>query len=313
MVDAIRTTAKMTSVPEVYTRITNSNTGSGTNTVNLGNTVQANLVSGRVSAPNGQTAKSFYCINIGMTVVGVGAAAARVQAGTVVTGYTAGSSANLATAQFNQTHTLLQNDIVKFERTSAMMAVDYANPANFRNLLQDFYQTGGTESGVGNPGGVPNTNAATNGRDMYNSHLYWSHQNAERQIAFFSGGENGTPADGTNYNTIWPSAERVQVIAMADESSAYSLAGSGPNTWADRANSTVTAITDDVTTVKSFISNIVAAAGTNQIYRGIFIPIDYSTGSNGVQIDPLLADDGLMATGGLTANGFAYAPEATWI
>ena len=304
MVSTIRRTAKMASVPEVVTRITDSNTGSGSTTLRFGNTVQANLTSGRVNAPDGQTAKSFYCVVAGMSVVGVGAAAARVPAGTTVVSYTDGAIPNQATAVLSNAHTLNQNDIVKFEITNAMMAADYTNPANFRNLLQDFYQTGGTE-------GSGNTNAATNGRDQFNSHVYWSHQNAERQIAFFSGGENGTPADGTNYNTIWPSADRVQFLCFADESSAYSMAGSGAGTWADRANSTVTAITDDVTTVKGFISNMVTAAGNNSIYRGIFFPVDYNTGPNGVQLNPLLANDGLMATGGLTANGFAYAPQAS--
>ena len=33
------------------------------------------------------------------------------------------------------------------------MATEYANANNFRNLFQDFYATGGTESGIGNPGG----------------------------------------------------------------------------------------------------------------------------------------------------------------
>ena len=304
MVSTIRRTAKMASVPEVITRITDSNTGSGTTTIRFGNTVQANLISGRVNAANGQTAKSFYCVAVGMTVVGVGAAAARVPAGTTVVSYTDGGIPNQATAILSNPHTLNQNDIVKFDITDAMMAADYTNPANFRNLLQDFYQTGGTEASG-------NTNAATNGRDQFNSHVYWSHQNSERQIAFFSGGENGTPADGTNYNTIWPSADRVQFLCFADESSQYNMAGTGTGTWADRANSTVTTITDDVTTVKGFISNMVTAAGNNSIYRGIFFPVDYNTGPNGVQLNPLLANDGLMATGGLTANGFAYAPQAS--
>jgi hypothetical protein len=304
MVSTIRRTAKMASVPEVVTRITDNNTGSGSTTLRFGNTVQANLNSGRVNAPDGQTAKSFYCVVPGMSIVGVGPAAARVPAGTTVVSYTDGSIPNLATAVLSNPHTLNQNDIVKFEITNTIMLADYADPANFRNLLQDFYATGGTEaSGNGDP--------TTNGRDQFNTHVYWSHQNAERQIAFFSGGENGTPADGTNYNLIWPSADRVQFLCFADESSAYNMAGSGTGTWADRANSTVTTITDDVTTVKGFISNMVTAAGNNSIYRGIFFPVDYNTGPNGVQINPLLADDGLMATGGLTANGFAYAPQAS--
>jgi len=304
MVTTIRRTAKMASVPEVITRITDTNTGSGTTTLRFGNTLQANLTSGRVNASDGETAKSFYCVQVGMTVVGVGPAAARVPAGTTVVSYTDGTIPNQATAVLSNPHTLNQNDIVKFETTNAIMAADYADPANFRNLLQDFYATGGTEaSGNGDP--------ATNGRDQYNTHVYWCHQNQERQIAFFSGGENGTPADGTNYQLIWPNADRVQLLCFGDESSSYNLAGNGTGDWGDRANSTVTTITDDVTTVKNFISNIVAASGSNSIYRGIFFPVDYNTGINGVQLNPLLADNGLMATGGVTANGFGFPPAAS--
>ena len=312
MVSTIRTTAKMASAPQAIVALTNPTTGSGTTTMNLGKpNPQVNTISGRVNAANGQTAKAFYVIRPGMTVTGIGAAAARVPAGTVVNSYTDGGIPNQASIVLNNAHTCLTGDIIQFDITDAMMAADYTNTSNFRNLLQDYYQTGGTESGIGNPGSVPNTNPATNGRDMYNSHLIWSHQNTERQIAFFSGGVNGTPADGTNYLTFYPGAERVQVLAFADESSSYNMAGTGTGTWADRANSTVTAITDDVTTVKSYISNIVTAAGNNSIYRGIFFPVDYNTGINGVQLDPLLADDGLNATGGVIANGFGYAPAAT--
>ena len=90
------------------------------------------------------------------------------------------------------------------------------------------------------------------------------------------------------------------------------MAGSGAGTWADRATTTVTNITDDVTTVKSYISNIVAAAGTNDVYRAIFFPINYTGSSSyGEQISPLLSDVGLNATGGVTANGFIYTPDAT--
>ena len=304
MVTTIQRTAKMASVPQVYVKLTDANPGSG-NQIRFGKaSPQVNVQSGRVNATNGQTAKAFYCVTVGMSVTGVGAAAARVPAGTLVTSYTNGGIANQATCTLNNTHTLQTGDIVKFDITDALMAADYANPANFRNLLQDFYQTGGTE-------GSGNTNAATNGRDQYNSHVYWSHQNAERQIAFFAGGENGTPADGTNYLTDYPAAERVQYLCFADESSAYSLAGGDPSpNWAERATRTVPNILTDVATVKGYISNMVAAAGNNTVYRGIFFPVDYNSGVNGVQISPLLSNTGFCATGGRNANGFTYAPDA---
>jgi hypothetical protein len=312
----IRTLAQISSVPEVYVRLTRANLQSGTTTLPFGPQTLPlqNNFSGRVDATNGETAKAFYCVRVGMSVVGVGAAAARVPAGTTVATVspTPGSGAlqvGQGSCTLSNPHTLLQNDVVKFETTSTLMAAEYADTDNFRNLFQDFYATGGTEASG-------NNNAATNGRDMYNSHIIWSHQNLERQIAFFSGGENGTPADGTNYTVYYPGADRVQYLCFGDETSNYSMEPNTPtlpNTWEDRANTTVPNILTDVTTVKSYISNIVSAAGTNDVYRGIFFPINYGSGQYGQQISPLLAggaDAGLMATGGLTANGFIYAPEA---
>ena len=87
----------------------------------------------------------------------------------------------------------------------------------------------------------------------------------------------------------------------------------GNGTWSDRANSTVADITNDVATVRSFITNIVAAAGNNSIYRGIFFPVEFSNSGLNAQVSPILASDGLNATGGVTANGFSstYNPPAT--
>ena len=311
MQSEIRTIASISSVPEVYVRLTRANVGAGTTTLQFGPTslpLQNNF-SGRVDVTNGETAKAFYCVRVGMSVVGVGAAAARVPAGTTVA--TVSPSPGSGALQVGQgsctlsnSHTLLQNDVVKFEVTSTLMATEYADTSNFRNLFQDFYATGGTEASG-------NNDPATNGRDMYNSHIVWSHQNEERQIEFFAGGQNSTPADGTNYLTYYPGADRVQYLCFGDESSNYSMDSLDPSpNWGDRATLTVPNITTDVTSVKSYISNMVAAAGTNDIYRGIFFPINYGSGQYGQQISPILADDGLMATGGLTGNGFAYPPEA---
>jgi hypothetical protein len=316
MQDEIRQISQMSSVPIVYVNITRTNTGTGTTTLNFGPTTLPllNNNSGRINAPDGETAKAFYCARPGMTVVGVGAAAARVPAGTTVVSVAQGGGgalgAGTGSAVLSNVHTLLTNDIVKFEITSSGMATDYANPDNFRSLFQDFYKTAGSEASG-------NNNPATNGRDMYNTHIIWSHQDTERQIAFFAGGMNATPADGTNYLTDYPAAEAIQYLCFGDETSNYNMAGSGPGFWADRANTRVTAITDDVTTVKGYIANIVTAAGDNGIYRGIFFPFAYGTDQYGVQISPLLSGPGgapntvgLMASGGRTVNGFTYPPEA---
>tara|TARA_R110000787_G_scaffold129776_2_gene241652 strand:- start:11849 stop:14428 length:2580 start_codon:yes stop_codon:yes gene_type:complete len=310
----IRQIAQLSSVPLVYSRIIRTNTGTGTTTLNFGPTslpcpTTCNNTSGRVSAADGLTAKAFYCVRPGMTAVGVGAAAARIPAGTTVVSVAVGGGGALGvkqgTAVLSNAHTLLVDDVVKFEITSAGMAADYTASSNFRNLFQDFYATGGTEASG-------NNNPATNGRDMYNSHIIWSHQDAEFQIAFFSGGQNGTPADGTNYLTYYPGAQAIQYLCFGDETTNYGMLPSqtGAGSWADRANTTVTEITTDVTTVKDYISNMVTAAGDNGIYRGIFFPLNFASSSVNTQISPLLGSQGLMATGGVSGNGFIYAPDA---
>ena len=314
MQNEIRQMSAMSSVPIVYSKLTKNNPGTNTVTVKFGPNALPllNNNSGRVSAPDGETAKAFYCVRPGMTAVGVGAAAARIPAGTTVATVTPSPfSGALYNGQgectLSNTHTLVTGDIVKFEITDSLMTTEYADVDNFRNLFQDFYATGGTEASG-------NNNPVTNGRDMYNTHIIWSHQDTERQIAFFGGGMNGTPADGTNYLTDYPGAEAIQYLCFGDESNLYGLKTptSGATSWGDRANSTNSEIIDDVNTVKGYISNIITAAGDNGIYRGIFFPFIYTGDSAyGIQINPLLGSLGLMATGGVLANGFNYPPAAT--
>jgi hypothetical protein len=301
----------ISSVALVYVKLTRTNPGTNSNILNFGPTALPllNNNSGRVSAPDGETAKAFYCVRAGMSVVGVGAAAARVPAGTIVTTVAASpGSGALAVGQgscgINGTHTLLTGDIVKFEVTDASMTADYADTANLRNLFQDFYQTGGTEANG-------NNDPVTNGRNDYNTHIIWSHQNTERQIVLFAVVYIGVLADLTNYFTDYPIDESILYLCFADETSNYEMQAGDPSpNWGDRATATVPAITTDVTLVQGYINNMVTAAGSNNIYRGIFFPFNYNSGQYGVQINPLLADDGLMATGGVTANGFGYPPAA---
>ena len=303
----IQKTAQMVSLPVVVSKATTSGgSGSGSSTIRFGGNPGGQVGSGRVSDASGTTTKSYLCVKVGSVVTGAGVPAnCVVSATTEISSQTSEIELADATSGAPVNHTVGSGGTVTFTATDAMMTADYNDPNSFRKLLQDFYQTGGTQ-------GSGNLDPTSNGRDQYNSHIYWSHQNEERQIRFFSGGLNGTPADGTNYNTIWPSADTIVNLCFADESSNYKMGSgeSGNGTWSDRANSTVTTITDDVTQVKSFISNIVAAAGNNTIYRGIFFPVKFSGSSPNAQVNGILAGDGLMATGGLTANGFAYAPQA---
>ena len=132
-----------------------------------------------------------------------------------------------------------------------------------RNLLQDFYATGGTEASG-------NTNAATNGRDMYDSHVYWCHTPDERGIQYL--GNKGNP--GTiGAGGYFPNADQIVMMGFSDENTSYNLLSNAAGGWGDRANTTNANIVADVGTTKTFISNMETAAGNNTIYRGIFFRV----------------------------------------
>ena len=286
MNSTIKVTAQMSSIPKVFAK---SNGPTNNNTFNFDVSQPDTQF---VSNPNGTTKSAGLCVRVGMEVSGTG-----ITAGTLVT------AINLATnsCTLDSVNTSPNSSTTTFTMTEALYVADYADVTNFRNLYQDYYQTGGTESGVGNAGGVPNTNAATNGRDQYDSHIYWGHSGAERQIDMLGNRGQGGLA-------TFSGAVNIVFMGWGDESSQYELTGSGSGSWADRQNSTVPEILTDVNSVKNYISTMETAAGNNSIYRGIFFKVNGSTPDLG----PLLNNGGFVGTGGRTANGFSgsYLPEA---
>jgi hypothetical protein len=277
MDNAISVTAQMSSVPTVLGL--SSGAGGGTTVFNFSLTG----ATGFVDDPTGNTSNARLCVRAGMTISGTG-----IPAGTTIVSIVG------STYTLSNTHTSPINTVVTCTMTNTMYVNDYANPTNFRNLLQDYYATAGTEASG-------NVDPTTNGRDLYDSHIRWGHSGVERQIDMLNNKGQGGIA-------TFPSAKNVVFLAWGDESDAgYAISGTGAGTWGDRANTMVPNIATDVTSVKNYIATMEAAAGNNSVYRGIFFKV---VNGDTPDLAPLLNDNGLMKTGGRTVNGFGYPPEA---
>jgi len=287
----IQVMSQMVSAAEVKVFLgPNGQSGTSINLNPLVNNSIVNNESKKINTSSGKASSAFLCITNGMEVSGTG-----VPAGTTVQSGGGGSTITLSNSI-----TASSNQVLTFTTTQAQKDTDYADSTNLRNLLQDFYATGGTK-------GSGNTDTATNGQDMYDSHIYWGHMVEERQIQYLSNAGEGFTIGSSGY---FPDAENVVILGFADESSSYSIDQTGPNSWADRQNTTVADIVSDIQDVQTYINNIETAAGNNSIYRAIFYNVQ-ETGTNGASLEPILGETGLCATGGRAVNGFTYAPDAT--
>jgi len=188
----------------------------------------------------------------------------------------------------------------EFSLTDSMKIADYQNSNNLRNLLQDYYATGGTYSDG-------NTNSATNGSDMYDSHIIWGHSEEERQIQMMSNKGLGSTTGPTG---TFPNADKVVFLAFGDESdisAGYQLNNvyTGAGSWSDRANTVVQNIEDDVIGLRDYISTIETTAGNNSIYRSTFFqPNPPNAGS----LEPLVSNVGGLLQYGI--NGSVFTPPA---
>jgi len=211
-----------------------------------------------------------------------------------------------ATTGFQVLQSTNSADIMTFSLTDTMVLADYQDPNNLRNLLQDFYAVGLTLAQEIAGGITPNP--VTNGQDMYDSHLYWGHSGAERQIDMMNNRGQGTTIGPGGY---FPDAQNLMFLCFADESSNYGLANTGTGSWADRQNSINPNINTDVNSVVNFINTVEAAAGNNSIYRSTFFQVTGST----PDLVPLVGDGGNAGTdgGGLLPfgiNGTQFTPPA---
>lgn len=189
---------------------------------------------------------------------------------------------------------------LEFNLTDSMKSADYVNTKNLRNLLQDFYATGGTEANG-------NTDRATNGSDAYDSRVYWGNSRDERQIGMLA---NKGLGDTIGPGGYYPDADNVVILAFGDESAGqgatndYAMSSLNTGGWGDRQNSTNTPLVQDIASTRSFISTLETAAGTTNIYRSKFFHVTDAGGADAaVSIYPLTSPNGMLA-----ANNFTNPP-----
>jgi hypothetical protein len=236
-------------------------TGSGT-TLRL-NQGTSNDVGMYVDDPSGNAFNGYELLVVGMTVSGTG-----IPAGTTIV--TAPTN-NQPFLTLSNNHTTSAGDIITFARTTAQKTADYNDGSTFRNLLQDFYATGGVE-------GTPdfNTDPATNGADRYDTHVkfgwdnYPIEGNGERQIQYLA--NLGNPIN-TGAGQLFENASTVVIMAWGDESNNWYYSGGNGTLFTDPTTGNGSRVANDVAEVQQFITTSETNAGNNQIYRGIWFSV----------------------------------------
>ena len=180
--------------------------------------------------------------------------------------------------------------IITFNLTAAQKSADYVNTSNLRNLLQDFYATGGTEASG-------NTDRATNGSDEFEARVYWCHSGSERQISMLSNRGLGGTIGAAGY---FPDADSLAILAFGDESgTGYNMDGdfSTGNAWETRNIQTNANIKEDIGNLRDFVEDIETAAGNTNIYRAKFFHPKATSGYTNSTIKPLVSPTGLLNAG----------------
>lgn len=294
MNSTIAVTAKIASVTGVKVLV-GGTAPAGSTQIQLSYGNQANKVT--VQQPSGNTTGGAYlCVVPGMEAIHPS-----IPAGTFITVGSNALTFNLVdsngdpvalTADINQG----ANGVVTFNLTDAQKTADYQNTSNLRNLLQDFYATGGTEASG-------NTDRATNGSDEFEARVYWCHSGQERQIQMLSNKGLGDTIDPTGY---FPDADSLVIMAFGDESGiGYNMDGQHPSSgpsWSTRASQTNSRIVDDISSVRTFVTNMESAAGKNTIYRAKFFHPEATFTYRDSTIKPLVSPEGLLNAGN---NGIA--------
>ncbi len=241
---------------------TSNGSGTGTTTLTL-NPGVSNDVGMYVDDTSGNAFNGYKLLVAGMTVSGTG-----IPAGTTI------ATTNNLQITLSNNHTASANAVITFARTAAQKTTDYNDASTFRNLLQDFYATGGTESSG-------NTDSATNGADRYDTHVkfgwdqYATEGNGERQIQYLA--NLGNPIN-TAAGQLFESASTVVIMAWGDESDNWYYSNAGTGTlFTDPTSSFGLRVANDVAEVQQFITTSETNAGSNQIYRGIWFSVGNNT------------------------------------
>jgi hypothetical protein len=289
MNSTIAVTAKIASVTGVKVLVSPTALA-GSTEIQLTQGNQNNKVTVQDSSGN-TTGGAYLCVVPGMEVIHPS-----IPAGTFVAAGSDVLTFNLVDINGNPvalTADITQgpNGVVTFNLTDAQKTADYQNTSNLRNLLQDFYATGLTEA-------EGNTDRATNGSDEFEARVYWCHSGQERQIQMLSNKGLGDTIGSTGY---FPDADSLVIMAFGDESGVgYNMDGefptSGPR-WANRASQTNSRIVDDISSVRTFVTNLESAAGNTNIYRAKFFHPEATSQYALSTIKPLVSPEGLLNAG----------------
>ena len=293
MDDTIAVTAQIASVTGVKSAVAGTQSV-GQEKISLVSSTNANIRVTEQQGGIGDTAsKAFLCIVDGMEAIHPS-----IPSGTFVEFSGFDPSTNQPTFDLldsGGTSVALTADIgpsgvVTFNLTDAQKSADYANTSNLRNLLQDFYATGGTEASG-------NTDRATNGSDEFEARVYWCHSGEERQIQMLSNKGLGGTIDGAGY---FPDADSLVIMAFGDESgTGYNMDGefTTGTAWKNREVDTNARIKEDIGNLRNFVTDIETAAGNTNIYRAKFFHPKATSGYTFSTIKPLVSPTGLLNAG----------------
>ena len=292
MNSTIEVTSQIASMTGI--KMSSSFTASGSTLINTRATENVGLATNFNASSASGVVGGHLLVRVGMEITGNG-----IPAGTFVgsTGQNPPTSFGLVNA--NGSPVALPSSIgtgfeLTFNLTDALKSADYADTSNLRNLLQDFYATGGTEASG-------NTDRATNGSDEFESRVYWGMSNEEKQIEMLA---NKGLGDTIGPGGYYPDADNVVILAFGYESGStgpggqpnYGMDCGGSICWENRDNATNPEIVANIAAVRSFISTLETAAGTTNIYRSKFF---HTIGGSGT-IAPLVSPNGMLAAANFT-------------
>lgn len=294
MDDTISVTAQIASVTGVKSMVSGTQTA-GQTQIRLVSSTNANIKVTEQQGGIGDTAsKAFLCIVDGMEAIHPS-----IPSGTFVEfgGYDPATNQptfDLLDSGGNSVALTADiiagaNGAITFNLTDAQKSIDYANTSNLRNLLQDFYATGGTEASG-------NTDRATNGSDEFEARVYWCHSGVERQISMLSNKGLGGTIDATGY---FPDADSLVIMAFGDESGVgYNMDGDfSGSAWGNRNLQTNARIKEDIANLRDFVEDIEAAAVNTNIYRAKFFHPKATSSYTFSTIKPLVSPTGLLNAG----------------
>ena len=301
MMDTIRETAAMSSQALVIAQTNNANTGGSTTNLQMnfsgGGVRRVDVApdTGFNAGGGGSGSQAHLAWKVGMELSGPG-----ITAGTTITAVNVGGGNNSPhNFTLSQPHNCPTNVLITGEMTDAMKSADYNDTSNLRNLLQDFYATGGTEQSG-------NTDRATNGSDRYDSHVVWCHGGVER---FLDCIRNRSLNSSLNAGGWFDGATTIVQMIMYDESSGQTGSGYDMNLttgtgWGNRDNATNTNVVTDVQNAKTYLTGLPSGV----TFRATFFPVQPGNNPPVAEITSMVGFDGVFAVG-TAANVSSVVPN----